>query len=128
MKMFSFGSGQLADRKLALFSGIFISSISAFAISYTTAWSVRVASSTTYSMVGALNKLPIAISGIVFFSNERQVTNFGNILSVIIGKLRSALSVLLPAFCSGFVYSVAQVNKKQKAFPTKILQREGSVE
>lgn len=61
------------------------SSIAAFAISYSTAWSVRVASSTTYSMVGALNKLPIAISGMLFFTAERKVVNLGNLLSIIIG-------------------------------------------
>lgn len=69
----------------ALFIGILASSLFAFAISYSTAWSVRVSTSTTYSMVGALNKLPIAISGMIFFGAERKVVNFGNILSVVIG-------------------------------------------
>ena len=82
--------------------GVIASSVAAFAISYSTAWSVRVASSTTYSMVGALNKLPIAISGLIFFAAERKVTNFGNILSVIV------------AFSSGIVYSIAQIKERQK--------------
>ncbi|KAF7728297.1 GDP-mannose transporter into the lumen of the Golgi [Apophysomyces ossiformis] len=43
------------------------SGVSAFAMSYASAWCVRTTSSTTYSMVGALNKLPIAASGILFF-------------------------------------------------------------
>src|ERR1700761_5315976 len=43
------------------------SGLSAVFISYTSAWCVRVTTSTTYSMVGALNKLPIAVSGLIFF-------------------------------------------------------------
>jgi GDP-mannose transporter len=78
------------------------SSISAFAISYSTAWSVRVSSSTTYSMVGSLNKLPIAVSGIIFFTAERKVVNVGNIFSVVL------------AFFSGVVYSVAQIQQRKR--------------
>lgn len=47
---------------------IVFSGLSSVFISYTSAWCVRITSSTTYSMVGALNKLPIALSGLVFFS------------------------------------------------------------
>ena len=83
----SFGSGSMVSQRSALFYGMFASSLSAFAISYSTAWSVRVASSTTYSMVGALNKLPIAISGIIFFPAERKVANAGNFLSILIGTI-----------------------------------------
>jgi GDP-mannose transporter len=43
------------------------SGLSSVFISYTSAWCVRITSSTTYSMVGALNKLPIALSGLIFF-------------------------------------------------------------
>jgi GDP-mannose transporter len=50
-----------------LMFAILFSGLSSVFISYTSAWCVRVASSTTYSMVGALNKLPIAVSGLVFF-------------------------------------------------------------
>ncbi len=82
----SFGTGSLVPMRNALFLGILASSIFAFAISYSTAWSVRVSTSTTYSMVGSLNKLPIAISGMVFFGAERKVANAGNILSVVIGR------------------------------------------
>lgn len=82
----SYGTGPLRERRNVLFAGMLASSISAFAISYSTAWSVRVASSTTYSMVGALNKLPVALSGMLFFAKERSVVNAGNIISVIIGR------------------------------------------
>ena len=89
-------------QRSALFLGVLASSVSAFAISYSTAWSVRVASSTTYSMVGALNKLPIAVSGIVFFAADRKAANIGNIFSIAV------------AFLSGIVYSAAQIWQKRK--------------
>ena len=50
-----------------LMLAILFSGLSSVFISYTSAWCVRVTSSTTYSMVGALNKLPIALSGLIFF-------------------------------------------------------------
>jgi hypothetical protein len=51
-------------------------------------------------MVGALNKLPIAVSGLIFFPAERSVVNLGSILSILI------------AFASGIVYSVAQIMER----------------
>ena len=92
--------GPLRNSRNALFGGMLASSIAAFAISYSTAWSVRVVSSTTYSMTGALNKLPVALSGMIFFPAERRVSNTGNILSVLI------------AFSSGIVYSLAQIRQR----------------
>jgi GDP-mannose transporter len=59
------------------------SGASAFAMSYASAWCVRTTSSTTYSMVGALNKLPIAASGIMFFGDP---ATFGNVTAIIVGK------------------------------------------
>ncbi|KAL8724893.1 MAG: hypothetical protein Q9181_006636 [Wetmoreana brouardii] len=76
------------------------SGLSTVFISYTSAWCVRVTSSTTYSMVGALNKLPIALSGLIFF--DAPVT----IPSV------SAIGV---GFVSGIVYALAKV--KQSSAP-----------
>lgn len=55
------------DRRNNLILAMIFSGLSSVFISYTSAWCVRVTSSTTYSMVGALNKLPIALSGLVFF-------------------------------------------------------------
>lgn len=75
-----------------IFAMIF-SGVSAFAMSYASAWCVRTTSSTTYSMVGALNKLPIAASGIMFFGDK---ATFGNITAIIVG------------FIAGLVYSVAK--------------------
>lgn len=104
-----FGNGPLADQRGALFGGMLASSVSAFLISYSTAWSVRVASSTTYSMCGALNKLPIAISGFLFLSAERASFSLGNLFSVLL------------AFGSGLIYSMAQI-RLRKASSGKIVQ------
>lgn len=73
-----------------------ISGLSTVFISYSSAWAVRVTSSTTYSMVGALNKLPIALSGLVFF--DAPVT-FGSISAIFVG------------FVSGLVYALAKVRQ-----------------
>lgn len=76
------------------------SGLSTVFISYSSAWCVRVTSSTTYSMVGALNKLPIAISGLIFF--DAPVT-FGSVTAITIG------------FVSGLVYTAAMVKQKAAA-------------
>ncbi|KAF2638999.1 GDP-mannose transporter [Massarina eburnea CBS 473.64] len=68
-------------------------------ISYSSAWCVRVTSSTTYSMVGALNKLPIAISGLIFFDAP---ATFGSICAIFVG------------FVSGLVYALAKVRQSSK--------------
>lgn len=60
-------------------AAIFVSGAAAVLISYTTAWCIRVTSSTTYSMVGALNKLPLALSGMVFFGDPVTVTSTSSI-------------------------------------------------
>ena len=77
-----------------------ISGLSSVFISYTSAWCVRVTSSTTYSMVGALNKLPIALSGLIFF--DAPVT-FPSVSAIAVG------------FVSGVVYALAKV--KQNSAP-----------
>ncbi|KTW25615.1 hypothetical protein T552_03475 [Pneumocystis carinii B80] len=46
---------------------ILLSGIFSAGIGYTSLWCIRVTSSTTYSMIGALNKLPVSITGLVFF-------------------------------------------------------------
>ncbi|KAF3935579.1 hypothetical protein ABW19_dt0203519 [Dactylella cylindrospora] len=85
-----------------LMLAMFISGLSSVFISYTSAWCVRVTSSTTYSMVGALNKLPIAISGLIFFNAP---VTFFSVTAIIVG------------FISGIVYSLAKV-QQQKQTPT----------
>ncbi|KAH8881861.1 UDP-galactose transporter [Thozetella sp. PMI_491] len=76
-----------------LMVGIVYSGLAALFISYCSAWCIRVTSSTTYSMVGALNKLPIAICGLIFFAAP---VTFGSVSAIILG------------FISGIVYAVAK--------------------
>lgn len=93
-----------AQRNNLILAMIF-SGLSSVFISYTSAWCVRVTSSTTYSMVGALNKLPIAVSGLIFF--DAPVT-FGSVSAIFVG------------FVSGIVYALAKVrqNKPKDTLPT----------
>ncbi|KAJ7257883.1 hypothetical protein B0H12DRAFT_1110413 [Mycena haematopus] len=81
-----------------LLSAIAFSGASAVGISFTTAWCIRTTSSTTYSMVGALNKLPVAASGMLFF--EEAVT-FGSVTAIAVG------------FFAGLLYAVAKNNQKK---------------
>lgn len=81
-----------------LISGFVYSGLATIFISYCSAWCIRVTSSTTYSMVGALNKLPIAVSGLVFFAAP---VTFGSVSAIIIG------------FVSGIVYAWAKVRQSQ---------------
>lgn len=82
-----------------MISAMIFTGLSSIFISYASAWCVRVTSSTTYSMVGALNKLPIAVSGLIFF--DAPVT-FGSVGAIAVG------------FVSGIVYAVAKVWQKEK--------------
>lgn len=96
------------ETRNALVVGMIYSGVMAVFISYSSAWCIRVTSSTTYSMVGALNKLPIAVSGLVFF--DAPVT-FGSVSAVLI------------AFVSGIIYAwgkVMQNEKRTKAAATEL--------
>ncbi|KAG6333518.1 hypothetical protein ID866_5571 [Astraeus odoratus] len=86
-----------ATRNVLVFA-IAFSGAAAVGISYTTAWCVRTTSSTTYSMVGALNKLPVAASGMLFFGDP--VTS-------------GSVSAILVGFIAGVVYAVAKNNQKK---------------
>ncbi|KAL9055963.1 MAG: hypothetical protein Q9162_003259 [Coniocarpon cinnabarinum] len=88
-----------------LIASMILSGLSGLFISYTSAWCVRVTTSTTYSMVGALNKLPIALSGLVFF--DAPVT-FGSVGAILVG------------FISGIVYAVAKI-RQGKSAPKSVL-------
>ncbi|KAF9107980.1 GDP-mannose transporter into the lumen of the Golgi [Mortierella sp. GBA35] len=89
------GSGELErtfapEVRSSLTIAILLSGISSFMISYGSAWCVRCTSSTTYSMVGALNKLPVAASGILFFGEPATTGNVSGIfLGLIAGLLYS---------------------------------------
>lgn len=84
-------------RNFLLFA-IAFSGAAAVGISYTTAWCIRATSSTTYSMVGALNKLPVAASGMIFFGDP---VTAGSVSAVSLG------------FGAGLVYAVAKNNQKK---------------
>lgn len=71
-----------------------LSGLSTVFISYSSAWCVRVTSSTTYSMVGALNKLPIALSGLIFFDAPATL---------------ASCSAIFIGFVSGIVYAIAKM-------------------
>ena len=88
-----------------MISAMIFTGISSILISYASANCVRVTSSTTYSMVGALNKLPIAISGLVFF--DAPVT-------------LASVSAIFVGFVSGLVFAVAKIwQKKGDGGPAK---------
>ncbi|KAG9519532.1 UDP-galactose transporter, partial [Aureobasidium melanogenum] len=87
-----------ADNRSWVISAMIISGLSSVFISYTSAWCVRVTGSTTYSMVGALNKLPLAISGLLFFGNP---VTLGGCTAIALG------------FVSGLVYAYAKINEKK---------------
>lgn len=81
-----------------MISAMIFTGLSSILIAYASANCMRVTSSTTYSMVGALNKLPIAVSGLVFF--HAPVT-FGSVGAIIVG------------FISGIMYTVAKIWQKE---------------
>jgi len=62
---------------LLLFSGL-----NSFGISLTSLWTVKATSPTTYSIVGALNKIPLAILGIIIFHTKLNTMGY---ISVFIG-------------------------------------------
>ncbi|KAI9697944.1 MAG: GDP-mannose transporter into the lumen of the Golgi [Candelina mexicana] len=88
----------VAQRTNLMLAMIF-SGLSSVFISYTSAWCVRVTSSTTYSMVGALNKLPIAVSGLIFF--DAPIT-------------LPSVSAIAVGFVSGIMYTLAKVRQSSK--------------
>ncbi|KAK0722358.1 GDP-mannose transporter [Lasiosphaeria miniovina] len=88
------------ETRNSLLIGMVYSGLAAIFISYCSAWCIRVTSSTTYSMVGALNKLPIAISGLVFFNAP---VTFGSVSAIFLG------------FISGLVFTWSKVRQKAKS-------------
>lgn len=89
-----------SEQRNTIVLAMIFSGLSSVFISYTSAWCVRVTSSTTYSMVGALNKLPIALSGLVFF--DAPVT-FPSVSAIGVG------------FVSGLVYAFSKIRQSTKS-------------
>ena len=87
------------DQRNSIIFAMVISGLASVFISYTSAWCVRVTSSTTYSMVGSLNKLPIAISGLIFFDAPVTIPS---------------VSAITIGFVSGIVYTMAKFKQSEK--------------
>lgn len=94
----------------AQFIAMIYSGLATTVISYASAWCIRITSSTTYSMVGALNKLPIAVSGLLVF--EKEITK-GGVLAILMG------------FGSGVIYAFA---KKGESGAARKLGKERDIE
>jgi len=60
----------------------FFGGLSSVGISFASFWTVRTTSPTTYSIVGALNKIPLTILGVLFFKTP---INFLGGVSIVIG-------------------------------------------
>ncbi|KAJ5110991.1 GDP-mannose transporter [Penicillium argentinense] len=82
--------------------GMLYSGLGAILISYSSAWRIR-KTPTTYLFVGYLNKLPLAISGIVFF--DAPVTF-------------SSISAILPKFFSSLIYGYGKMKQKKQSSRT----------
>jgi GDP-mannose transporter len=89
-----------AESRNNLMIGMLYSGMGAIFISYSSAWCIRKTSSTTYSFVGYLNKLPLAISGVVFFDAP---TTFGSVSAILLGVF------------SGLVYGYGKMKQRDRS-------------
>jgi len=78
--------------KLAIF--VFLSALTAYLTAFFTAWAIKRLSSTTYAMVGALNKLFLSASGFIIFD---EIFDIKKLISLLIG------------ICSASVYSIDSI-------------------
>lgn len=53
----------------SLWFAVVLSGVMGMGISYASGWALRITSSTTFSMVGALNKLPLSLFGMLLFED-----------------------------------------------------------
>lgn len=67
-----------------------LSCIVSFSISYSTLWFLSTTTPTTYGLVGSLNKIPVAVIGMVLF---KTVYSTANIASIAVGLLAGVLFV-----------------------------------
>jgi len=87
-----------ADTRNNIIFAMIVTGLGTIFISYASAWCVRATSAATYSMAGALNKIPIAVSGLIFF--DAPVT-LPSVSAIAIGSL------------SGIVYAIAKLKQSQ---------------
>lgn len=90
------------DNRFSVIMMMVVTGLLSVGISYCSGWCVRVTSSTTYSMVGALNKLPIAVFGLLFFDSS---ITFLKVFSIVLG------------FSAGLVYSYAKIQQQKTKEP-----------
>lgn len=85
-------------------SGLVISIVSsammAYCTSFSTAWSMQVLSSTSYTMLGAMNKLIVSASGVLVFNEKFEMVK---IIALLVGIL------------SGTIYSLDSIRKREAA-------------
>lgn len=67
---------------------IVASGFTAYFTSFSTAWSMKILSSTSYSMIGALNKLAFSVSGFILFDEQFE---YKKLVSFLIGVLASLI-------------------------------------
>ena len=67
-----------------------LSAICGFLISFCSLWFLSTTTATTYSLVGSLNKMPIAIMGLAFFDPSWSAKN---VASVLVGLLAGVMFV-----------------------------------
>lgn len=93
--MYLFGEFSVLDKQPALANPTFLfvaglGGLVGFAISFSSLWFLSQTTATIYSLVGALNKIPVAVVGLVVF---QEPTNPKNLASIILGLLAGVLFV-----------------------------------
>ncbi|KAF9763094.1 GDP-mannose transporter [Nosema granulosis] len=85
-----FETTNISDYNSLLVSLLVISSICALLTALTTSFVLKYLSSTTFSMIGAFNKILMGFSGLVFL---RESINFFRLLSLLIGAFSTLLYI-----------------------------------
>jgi len=80
-----------------LVASVGVSGMMAYLVSFSTAWSVKSLSSTSYSMLGAMNKLIVSASGFLIFDEKYEVMKM---VALLIGIL------------AGMLYSIDSIRKQ----------------
>lgn len=68
-----------------------LSAVCGFMISFCSLWFLSTTTATTYSLVGSLNKMPVAVLGLFFFDASWGIKNLASIL---VGIAASVIFVL----------------------------------
>ena len=75
-------------RKMDFWVAITLSGCLGLAISFSSLWCLHMTSPTTHGLIGSLNKIPLAVSGIIIF---RAPTTISNLSSISVGLLGGVL-------------------------------------